>query len=84
MIVKGDLPLTIRWSLNGNIVAANNRNDISIVSLSPKTSVLNIAAVDQEHRGLVECIAENAAGSASYSSELHVNGDCRFRIEISH
>lgn len=74
MIVKGDLPLTIRWALNNETIAMNNVNDISIISLSPKTSVLNIASVDQEHRGLVECIAENAAGSARFSSELHVNG----------
>lgn len=74
MIVKGDLPLTIRWALNGETIAANNVNDISVISLSPKTSVLNIAAVDQEHRGLVECIAENPAGTARYSSELRVNG----------
>lgn len=74
MIVKGDLPLTIKWTLNDIPISANS-NDISIVKLSAKTSVLNIAAVDQVHRGIVKCIAENAAGTTEFSSELHVNGD---------
>lgn len=74
MIVKGDLPITIKWTLN-DIPISSNSNDITIVKLSAKTSVLNIAAVDQEHRGIVKCIAENPAGIAEFASELHVNGE---------
>lgn len=72
MIVKGDLPLAIRWRLNGAAIASNG--DVSVIAVSPKTSVLNIAAVDREHRGRVECIASNAAGSARFASDLRVNG----------
>lgn len=73
MIVKGDLPLTIKWTLNSRPIVSN-ANGITIVKLSAKTSVLNIAAVDQEHRGLVRCIAENPAGRTDFASELHING----------
>ena len=73
MIVKGDLPITIKWILNSALIISNE-DGISIVKLSAKTSVLNIASVDEQHRGLIKCIAENAAGSTEYASELHVNG----------
>lgn len=73
-IVKGDVPLTIRWALNNQTISVNNHIGISVLSLSAKQSLLNIVSVDQEHRGVIECIAENPAGVARYSSELHVNG----------
>lgn len=73
MIVKGDLPLTIKWTLNSQPIVSTSIG-ITIVKLSAKTSVLNIAAVDQEHRGTVSCIAENPAGITQFASELHVNG----------
>lgn len=79
MIVKGDLPLTIRWTLNSQPITSA-ATGITIVKLSAKTSVLNIASVDQEHRGIVQCIAENEAGSTEFASELHVNGAIKFEI----
>lgn len=79
MIVKGDLPLTIRWTLNSQPITSA-ATGITIVKLSAKTSVLNIASVDQEHRGIVQCIAENEAGSTEFASELHVNGYLLFLL----
>lgn len=73
MIVKGDLPITIRWTLNGAPIVSGE-NGITIAKLSAKTSVLNMASVEKDHRGIVKCIAENSAGVAEYSSELSVNG----------
>lgn len=73
MIVKGDLPITIRWTLN-DMPIVTGENGITVVKLSAKTSVLNMASVEKEHRGIVKCIAENKAGVAEYSSELSVNG----------
>lgn len=73
MIVKGDLPINIRWTLNERPIVSGE-NGITVVKLSAKTSVLNMASVEKEHRGIVKCIAENQAGTAEYSSELSVNG----------
>lgn len=73
MIVKGDLPISIKWTLNGRPIVSGE-NGISINKLSAKSSVLNIASVDKEHRGIVKCIAENLAGTDSFSSQLSVNG----------
>lgn len=73
IIIKGDLPIQIKWTLNNEPIVSGE-NGITINKLSAKSSVLNIASVDREHRGTIKCIAENMAGSDTYSSELSVNG----------
>lgn len=73
MIQKGDIPINIKWTLNSRPII-NGEEGITILKLSPKTSVLNIAAVEEHHRGLFKCIAENKAGSTFYASDLKVNG----------
>lgn len=73
MIVKGDLPINIKWTLNGQPLI-NGENGVTIAKLTAKSSILNIGSVEKEHRGLFRCHAENMAGIAEYSSELHVNG----------
>lgn len=73
MITKGDLPITIKWILNSALLVSGE-NGVSIVKLSPKTSVLNIPSVNEMHRGVYKCIAENAAGENSHTAEFIVNG----------
>lgn len=73
MIVKGDLPLQITWTLNNEPIISGD-NGITINKLSAKSSVLNIASVEKEHRGIIKCIAENMAGIDTFASELSVNG----------
>lgn len=73
MIVKGDLPIQIKWTLNNEPIVSGE-NGIVINKFSAKSSVLNIASVEKEHRGTIKCIAENMAGSETYSSDLSVNG----------
>lgn len=73
MIVKGDLPIQIKWTLNNEPIISGE-NGITINKLSAKSSVLNIASVEKEHRGVIKCIAENLAGFDAYASELSVNG----------
>lgn len=74
MLVKGDLPLRkFMWTLNNKPIVSGE-NGITINKLSAKSSVLNIASVEREHRGIIKCIAENMAGSDTYASELIVNG----------
>ncbi|XP_030242127.1 Down syndrome cell adhesion molecule-like protein Dscam2 isoform X29 [Drosophila navojoa] len=80
MVQKGDVPITIKWTLNGRPII-NGEEGITILKLSPKTSVLNIAAVEQYHRGTFRCIAENKAGSSYTTSELKVNVPPRWILE---
>ena len=42
--------------------------------LGTQASMLVITAVDYQHSGVYTCRAENAAGIATYSAELTVNG----------
>nr|NP_001036528.1 down syndrome cell adhesion molecule 1, isoform AI [Drosophila melanogaster]ABI31079.1 down syndrome cell adhesion molecule 1, isoform AI [Drosophila melanogaster] len=80
MVQKGDVPITIKWTLNSRPII-NGEEGITILKLSPKTSVLNIAAVEQDHRGVFKCIAENKAGSSFTTSELKVNVPPRWILE---
>lgn len=80
-VMKGDLPVHIKWTLNGSPVVSGE-NGITVLKLSAKQSVLNIASIEKEHRGTLRCIAENMAGLVEYISELRVNGRF-FRIFIS-
>lgn len=73
MIQKGDVPITIKWTLNSRPII-NGEEGLAILKLSPKSSVLNIAAVEEQHRGLFKCIAENKAGADYFGAELKVNG----------
>lgn len=82
IIVKGDLPIYITWKHNDSPIPTNNNVGITIVKLSAKTSVLNIASLDGHHRGVFKCIAENSAGVVEYASELHVNGSYTFLQKV--
>ena len=72
IVTRGDLPLTISWSLQGDIVGADN----GIVSsqAGPRASFLSIASVSHAHMGIYTCKATNEAGSKSFATELKVNG----------
>ena len=71
-IPTGDLPIRITWYWNGKIIK-NNHNGVSI-SNRTFLSHLEFSDVKTEHRGRYTCKAENRAGSASYSTELIVQG----------
>ena len=72
IVTRGDLPLTISWSLQGDIVGANN--GIVTSQAGPRASFLSIAAVSHAHMGIYTCKATNEAGSNSFATELKVNG----------
>lgn len=74
MVTKGDLPLTIQWSRNGELVL-NGKDGIVVVKVSPRVSTLSIESINSLHRGNFMCIAENAAGKSNYTTELRVNGE---------
>lgn len=72
-IIKGDYPISIEWSLNGEPISLNN-DDITIGSTGKRVSVLSIDAVSARHAGEYTCSASNIAGGTSYSASLAVNG----------
>lgn len=64
--------MNITWYLNGKPV--RNFDDITVSRGGKKVSTLNIDSVQAEHSGTFTCVAENRAGTASYSTNLNVNG----------
>ncbi len=71
-VTKGDEPLTISWSLQGEIVSSEP--SLTTNSLGSRASILTIQSVGYRHSGLYTCTASNQAGVASESVELKVNG----------
>ncbi|XP_011303881.1 Down syndrome cell adhesion molecule-like protein Dscam2 isoform X1 [Fopius arisanus] len=72
-VFKGDFPIHIEWSLNGELIR-NNYPDIVISTSSKRVSVLTIDQVTARHAGEYSCSASNAAGGTSYTVSLIVNG----------
>lgn len=71
-VIKGDRPISIEWSLNGEPIG-NNHPDMSI-GTGKTVSLLTIDGVTAKHAGEYTCSASNAAGGTSYSASLIVNG----------
>ena len=67
------MPLSITWSLKGDIVSSDPV--LSTTMIGQQTSLLSISFVDYQHSGVYTCRAENTAGIAMYSAELKVNGN---------
>lgn len=87
-ILKGDSPIEIGWSLNGESITRASHPDVTITKTGRKTSVLIIESVTAHHAGEYTCVASNLVGSVSRSAVLSVNGTthqlthlARFSIE---
>ena len=72
-ISHGDEPMTITWSLKGD--AISSEPSITTTMVGTRTSFLIIASVGHRHSGTYTCNALNAAGLATYTTALKVNGD---------
>lgn len=73
IVPKGDIPLEIHWSLNGEPIMPGTKG-ISITRLNFRTSALSIDSLEGHHRGVYKCLTQNKAGTVEYSAELFVNG----------
>ena len=71
-VIKGDEPLRLTWSWRGEDLAPGP--DITTSQLGGRTSLLMISSVSYRHSGRYTCIASNEAGTASFSTDLLVNG----------
>ena len=80
VVSRGDEPLSITWSLKGEIVSSDPV--LSTSMLGQRTSLLSIARVDYQHSGLYTCRAENSAGFSSHSARLLVNGSPGLALAI--
>ncbi|XP_043509532.1 Down syndrome cell adhesion molecule-like protein Dscam2 isoform X5 [Frieseomelitta varia] len=80
-ILKGDSPIEIRWSLNGEPIARASHPDVSVTKTGRKNSVLIIDSVTAHHAGEYTCVASNLVGSVSRSAVLSVNVPPRWILE---
>lgn len=76
MVRKGDEPITLTWSLKGDVVSSDP--DLSTTMLGKRTSMMTISSVSYRHSGTYTCRATNPAGTVTFSSELKVNGKLTF------
>ena len=72
IVQKGDLPISITWSLKGDIVSSEPGT--TTAQVGPRASILSIHSVGYRHSGTYTCTARNKAGVATHSTELRVNG----------
>lgn len=80
-ILKGDLPIELRWSLNGEIITGFTHPDVTITNTGKKTSLLTIESVTARHAGEYSCVASNLVGSVSRSAILSVNGTKKTHVK---
>lgn len=73
-VLKGDNPIDIHWTLNGQLIDQKNQPDIHVSMSGKKLSLLVIDSVAAHHAGEYTCIAKNLAGTSSRSTVLAVNG----------
>jgi len=74
-VSKGDKPVQISWNFHGQELSSHL--GISTTKIGDRTSFLTIASVMAGHSGNYTCVAQNPAGSVSYTAAVHVNGILR-------
>lgn len=72
IVPTGDLPLNIRWSYPGEEMGGSS--GVLAKKVADRVSMLMISVITAKHAGEYVCTAENAAGTASHSTVLTVNG----------
>lgn len=73
-VSKGDRPLQISWSFQGNEIPYHNNMGITTTKLGEKASVLSIPTAMGQHSGNYTCTASNRAGRAHHSALVNIHG----------
>lgn len=81
IVPTGDLPLNIRWSYPGEEMGGSS--GVLAKKVADRVSMLMISVITARHAGEYVCTAENAAGTASHSTTLTVNGSGLLSSPIS-
>lgn len=71
-VISGDLPLNIEWLFDGRII--NTEDDVIVAKISKRAGALSIESVVAGQAGNYTCLAHNAAGNATFTARLLVNG----------
>ncbi|XP_076265903.1 Down syndrome cell adhesion molecule 1 isoform X33 [Rhynchophorus ferrugineus] len=79
LVTDGDLPLTITWKLNEKYI--DSYEEVSVNKGGKRSSFLTIESVSHKLAGNYTCQVRNAAGEASYTTELQVNVPPRWILE---
>nr|CAD7399479.1 unnamed protein product [Timema cristinae] len=81
-ILEGDLPVTFRWERNGQALPAPNLST-STRRLDEYSTSLVIERITSAHSGNYTCVAQNVAGSESFTVPLTVNVPPRWTVEAA-
>ena len=73
-ILEGSLPIEFDWTKDGLSLGPSGIDGVTIRSNDEYSSTLIVDHLKFLHRGNYTCKASNAAGFASHSAELTVNG----------
>jgi len=71
-VIKGDVPLNVKWLKNGNLIDPSQR--ISITQVDQYNSILVIEHLLAAHTGNYSCVVSNPAAEAETTQTLLVNG----------
>ncbi|GBP44660.1 Hemicentin-2 [Eumeta japonica] len=72
-VSKGDRPLQIVWSFQGQEIPYHNTLGLTTTKLGEKASVLSIPTAMGHHSGNYTCTASNRAGRANHTAPVHVH-----------
>lgn len=73
IVSEGDSPITIKWLKDGHPLGEHM--GVILKDMDEYSSILAIKMITPRHNGLYTCMAKNAAGVASHSARLSVNGN---------
>ncbi|PSN42210.1 hypothetical protein C0J52_11247 [Blattella germanica] len=79
-ILEGDLPVTFRWERNGQPLTGQSFGT-STRRLDEYSTSLVIEHITSSHSGNYTCVAQNVAGSESFTVPLTVNVPPRWTVE---
>ncbi|XP_035788147.1 Down syndrome cell adhesion molecule-like protein Dscam2 isoform X7 [Anopheles albimanus] len=80
-VTKGDMPIEIFWSFNGQPLFTNGDDGIIITKSGHRVSMLTIESVSSRHAGNYTCLGRNRAGEVRHTSQLKIFVPPRWILE---